>query len=234
MIFVPAARWISLIAAFVIGAVAEYHLGIAVGLDTYTAALLPLTLDVWGFAAFATGRRWHVAGALAAMFLAQATSHLLELERGTPAHIVVLSVAVSAVAPGVSWACHRLGQEPQAEPVEEPTTREILADLTAEAVDAGTYGEPAPELCRDFPADPEVTPAALSPEPITETPAPEPAEDPEPLTVLTEIDPDESLSRAELAARANVLLARGVSKTETAKRLGTSRTTLYKALAEAS
>ncbi len=105
---VNVARWVALVAAFVMGAVAEWKLGVAVGLDVYTAALLPLTLDVYGFAAFKTGYRLHVTCAVTVMFAAQAVSHLLTLG-AAPWHMVALSIAVSGIAPGVSLACHRIG-----------------------------------------------------------------------------------------------------------------------------
>lgn len=105
---ITAARWISLIAAFFWGAVAEYHLGIAVGADVYTACLLPLTLDVYGFAAMKSARTLHVAGALVTMFGAQTAAHLLALG-SAPEYMTALTIVVSAVPPSVSLACHRLG-----------------------------------------------------------------------------------------------------------------------------
>lgn len=119
---VNAARWVALIAAFVMGAVAEWKLGVAVGLDVYTAALLPLTLDVYGFAAFKTGYRLHVTCAVTVMFAAQAVSHLLTLG-AAPWHMVALSIAVSGIAPGVSLACHRIGDRvAEVDAVDAPET----------------------------------------------------------------------------------------------------------------
>lgn len=119
---VNAARWVALVAAFVMGAVAEWKLGVAVGLDVYTAALLPLTLDVYGFAAFKTGYRLHVTCAVTVMFAAQAVSHLLTLG-AAPWHMVALSIAVSGIAPGVSLACHRIGDRvAEVDAVDAPET----------------------------------------------------------------------------------------------------------------
>lgn len=119
---VNVARWVALVAAFVMGAVAEWKLGVAVGLDVYTAALLPLTLDVYGFAAFKTGYRLHVTCAVTVMFAAQAVSHLLTLG-AAPWHMVALSIAVSGIAPGVSLACHRIGDRvAEVDAVDAPET----------------------------------------------------------------------------------------------------------------
>ena len=136
-----AARWVSLLAAFVMGAVAEWKLGLAVGLDPYTAALLPLIVDVYGFAAFRSRLRGHVAAALSVMFAAQATSHLLELG-SAPGHMVALSILVSAVPPGVSLACHRMGERLVA-----------VATEASEGANAAVKPSPAGEMARDIGGD---------------------------------------------------------------------------------
>lgn len=107
---ITAARWISLLAAFIWGAVAEFHLATAVGADQYTAVLLPVVLDVYGFAAMRAARTPHIAGALVTMFATQMVSHLLTMGEA-PRHMVALAIGVSAIPPAVSLACHRLGVE---------------------------------------------------------------------------------------------------------------------------
>ena len=125
------ARWVSLICAFIWGAVAEWRLGMAVGVDPYTAGLLPLTLDVYGFAAFRSGYRAHVYSALLAMFASQAVSHVLELH-DAEWHRVALAVAVSAIAPGASLACHRMGDRL----LREATAQETAGDTAASPVES--------------------------------------------------------------------------------------------------
>lgn len=149
------AQWVALLAAFIIGAVAEYRLAIRVGYDQYTAALLPFVLDVWGFAAMRSGRTPHIVGALLAMFGVQTVSHLLDMAH-TPAHMVALSIAVSAIPPMVSLACHRMAHHAgKAADTTEPTPERSAVDLPGalwEAEDDET--DPTPE------SKPEPEPAA--------------------------------------------------------------------------
>lgn len=150
------AQWVALLAAFIIGAVAEYRLAIRVGYDQYTAGLLPFVLDVWGFAAMRSGRTPHIVGALLAMFGVQTVSHLLDMAH-TPAHMVALSIAVSAIPPMVSLACHRMAYHAgkAADTPAETTPERSAVDLPGalwEAEDDET--EPTPE------PKPEPEPAA--------------------------------------------------------------------------
>jgi len=203
-VIVTVARWVSLIAAFIMGAVAEWKLGLAVGLDEFTAALLPLTLDVWGFAAFATGRKWHVTGALAAMFGAQAVSHLLELGQA-PAHMVALSVAVSAIAPGVSLACHRLGN--------------AVADVPEPASETATESAPA--------VDAELETADDDAETV---PEPDDVQDDESESVVLDIRPGDKAALAR--AGVTLMVREGLNKTQAAERLGYSRQWLHRCMEE--
>ena len=154
------AQWVALLAAFIIGAVAEYRLAIRVGYDQYTAALLPFVLDVWGFAAMRSGRTMHIVGALLAMFGVQMVSHLLDMTH-TPAHMVALSIAVSAIPPTVSLACHRMAHHADkaaAAPAETTPERDAV-DLPGalwEAEDDETDPTPTPK------PEPKPEPAPLS------------------------------------------------------------------------
>lgn len=225
------ARWVALVSAFVMGAVAEWKLGVAVGLDVYTAALLPLTLDVWGFAAFKSGRKTHVTGAITAMFAAQAVSHLLELG-SAPAHMVALSVLVSAIAPGVSLACHRLEEvvtvaetvtAPEATPVDAP---EVAVTAPVETVPAVVDAPAAPVTAEVSPVV-DVAETVLS---SVDVPA-------ETVTapVVAEVSPvddadDAPMSTLDIAARAAELIAGGMSKTAAAGEMGLSRQWVHKCM----
>jgi len=145
------AQWVALLAAFIIGAVAEYRLAVRVGYDQYTAALLPFVLDVWGFAAMRSGRTAHIIGALFAMFGVQTVSHLLDMAH-TPAHMVALSIAVSAIPPMVSLACHRMtrhADKAAATPAETTPERDAVdipgALWEAEDDETDPAHEPTPE-----------------------------------------------------------------------------------------
>lgn len=142
------AQWVALLAAFIIGAVAEYRLAVRVGYDQYTAGLLPFVLDVWGFAAMRSGRTPHIVGALLAMFGVQTVSHLLDMAH-TPAHMVALSIAVSAIPPMVSLACHRMTHHAgKAADTTEPTPERDAVDIPGalwEAEDDETDPTPEPK-----------------------------------------------------------------------------------------
>lgn len=217
MISVQFARIVSLLAAFVMGAVAEWKLGIAVGMDPYTSALIPATLDVWGFAAFATGRKWHVIGALSAMFAAQTVSHLLQLGHAE-SHIVALAILVSAIAPGVSFACHLLGRDDDtsAETVSIPTPEPVSV---SPANDAGNDTENDIETTAvDTADDAEVIDATNAPQYVVYAGAPVPLA--------------EKRSKADIAAAGCALIRQGYTKTAAAAELGVTRQWLHKCMTE--
>jgi hypothetical protein len=209
---IAAARWISLVAAFFWGAVAEYHLGTAVGADKITAALLPLVVDVYGFAAMKTGRTPHVVGALAAMFGTQMAAHLLAMGAATKG-MTALSIAVSALPPAVSLACHRLGGHAPAVDA-EPVT------VTAECVTVDTPVEPVtvPAVTAildavdtvDTPAAPVVPPAAPRVAPVVETAG--------------------EMTKREYAVKGAELIAQGFTKTDAAAELKISRQWLHRCM----
>jgi len=218
---VTVARWISLIAAFVVGAVAEWKLGVAVGWDPYTAALLPLVLDVWGFAAFRTGRTWHVTGALGAMFATQTVSHLLELGEG-PALMVALSIAVSAIPPAVSLACHRLGVESSTvdAPAETVTASPRVVETTTATPERDGYRPTFAIVDEVHDWTPPVdAPAETVDVPVT-------------ATVDTVDAADVAPSKAQLAAEGAALMAQGMTKTAAAEALGITRQWLHKCMKE--
>ncbi|GGQ07983.1 hypothetical protein BKA00_007455 [Actinomadura coerulea] len=225
---ITAARWISLIAAFVMGAVAEYRLAVMLGYDKYTAGLLPLVLDVYGFAAFKVRNRVHSAAAMLAMFAVQMVSHLMTMGHGNYVH-VVLSIGLSAIAPAVSFACHRLGETPEAD------MPEVFAELPAEAFAPVLMPEPVHPIVEPIPAEVfAATPADIR-EQLARLDAEAakrviPGEDDE---QDAPEDADASPSMAETAARARELLpAHGNNKTKVAREMGISRTWLYTCLRE--
>lgn len=215
---ITVARWVSLIAAFVWGAVAEYKLATAVGADQFTAALLPVVLDVYGFAAFRMGRTAHVTGALTAMFATQMVSHLLTLGASNVLH-VALSIGVSAIPPAVSLACHRLGEHAPADdtvsapaasvdaPAELDLTTVVPAfPATVTTVDAPVYVSEGDTL----------TAVSVPVDTVAETPAQIAGE----------------RSKAELAARGAELIAELGTKTAAAAELGISRQWLHRCMVE--
>lgn len=218
---VTVARWVSLIAAFIWGAVAEYRLATAVGADQYTAVLLPLVLDVWGFAAMRVGRTWQIAGALATMFGTQMVSHLLTLGQA-PGRMVALSIAVSAIPPAVSLACHRLGHEATAVDTVDDSYAARKAERFAEIY---TPDAPVDTL--------EGTRGRFVVNPVPEwTRADDKAADAYVAEVTADDTVDAAPSKAEYAAKGAELIASGLSKTAAAERLGISRQWLHKCMTE--
>lgn len=209
---ITAARWVSLVAAFIVGAVAEYKLARQVGYDQYTAALLPLVLDVWGFAAFRSGRTWHVVGALSAMFLTQMVSHLLTLGEA-PALMVILSIAVSAIPPAVSLACHRLGKATSEDVSEatEATEEDAAAVIAFPVLDVAEDDEEEGSS-----PTAHVVKGATG---IVTTP-----------TVPSKPRKGSGLSQEEVARRGRELLAQGMKKYQAAHTLGVSRQWLNRCL----
>lgn len=215
-----AARWVSLLAAFVMGAVAEWKLGLAVGLDPYSAALLPLIIDVYGYAAFKARRRAHVMTALALMFAAQTASHLLEVGEAE-AHLVALMIFVSAVAPGVSWLCHNLGETEEEAPAPESCQPSPAGEMTRD-IGGDTVHE---ELTR--PADAVNTPAvgAVDTVDTSAVDAVDTGDTPTVDAVDTPTDIDPSLARKISLATDAVRLRqeKGLTWSDAAKALGISR-----------
>lgn len=230
---VNAARWVALVAAFVMGAVAEWKLGVAVGLDVYTAALLPLTLDVYGFAAFKTGYRLHVTAAVTAMFAAQAVSHLLTLG-DAPAHMVALSVLVSGIAPGVSLACHRIGDRLAAAKSAE-VTAETPAEVTpVDDVVSTVWGNTMVEVTS--PVSDRVYVAETPAESVTvpvDAPAESEATEAAEVGDVEETDAPAGDRKMWLAARGAELIAQGLSKAAAARELGVSRQWLHTCMRDA-
>jgi hypothetical protein len=214
---ITTARWVSLIAAFIWGAVAEYHLATGVGADRYTAILLPLVLDVYGFAAMRKGRTFHVVGAMLGMFGTQMVSHLLTLGQA-PGYRVALTIGVSAIPPAVSLACHRLGENDNSGDTVDTETATEATPVDTVPVAAYT---PATETV-------DVVDAAVAaPAPLPSTPARE-----EMTLVIAEahgadVIDTEGWSKRELAVKGAELIANGATKTEAATKLGITRQWLH-------
>lgn len=194
------ARWVSLVAAFVWGAVAEYNLAVAVGADQYTAVLLPLVLDVYGFAAMKSGRTSHITGALAAMVATQTVSHLLTVG-DAPKHVIGLSIAISALVPAVSLACHRLGVNDNPADA-EPETDDAPHAFTASTAREGFRADFAivDEIQRWQPAGSMTARMPVDTVPVTEVTPDDNDDTADDADDNTPVDTG-SMSKAEIAAR---------------------------------
>lgn len=220
---ITVARWVSLIAAFVWGAVAEYHLGTAVGADKITAGLLPLVLDVYGFAAMRAGKTRHIAAALAGMAGTQTVAHLLAMG-DKPKHMIALSIVVSTGVPAVSLACHRLGEHTSTVGAENDS------DDTAKTVETST-------AVNGYSADYAIvdeTHKWVSPAPATVDTVPVTAYTPV-TAILDAADNGDAINtdgwtKRELAVKGAELIAQGMTKAAAAQRMGITRQWLHQCM----
>lgn len=108
---VPAVRWLRWIAfgaAAALTASGEFELAQLAGWPVWIAWLLPVALDVYSYASFATRRRADTLAALALMIATNAVYHLAATSIiPTSWQLVVL---VAALPPIICWRVHRLGE----------------------------------------------------------------------------------------------------------------------------
>ncbi|GIJ50053.1 hypothetical protein Val02_69390 [Virgisporangium aliadipatigenens] len=151
-------RWIALIAAELMSAVGEYHLAVEIGIVPALAWLLPVGLGVYGFCAFATGKRADVFAALGLMIVCQAMAHLLAIGL-VPRHWALV-IAASAVAPIVCWRVHHLGQNAAASMA--PESNEVDSDCLcgSGALAGAERPEGAEEMSRESADEPLMLPGA--------------------------------------------------------------------------
>lgn len=155
---------ISLISGVGFTAIAEFHLAITIGAPWPVAVLLPLSLDVYVFAAIRRSRGRDIALSLVLMSVAQVAAHILE------AGVVVVSVplvaAVSLLVPLVIWRVHALAV-PTVVTKAEPPAKPEQVSVVERAPEPAEVFEPEPEHAHE----PELAAAVSRPE-LTAVPEP--------------------------------------------------------------
>lgn len=176
---VPAVRWLRWIAfgaAAALTASGEYELARLAGWPVWIAWLLPIALDVYSYASFATRRRADTLAALALMIATNAVYHLAAT--GIMPAGWQLVVMVAALPPVICWRVHRLGEAghvPEAPVVEVPAA--VVAPVPVPVAAEVPPPSPAPEVpaerkLRAVPAErkrPEVTLSVRKRRPPAET-----------------------------------------------------------------
>lgn len=108
---VPAVRWLRWIAfgaAAALTASGEFELAQLAGWPVWIAWLLPVALDVYSYASFATRRRVDTLAALSLMIATNAVYHLAATSIVPTSWLLV--VLVAALPPIICWRVHRLGE----------------------------------------------------------------------------------------------------------------------------
>lgn len=176
---VPAVRWLRWIAfgaAAALTASGEFELARLAGWPVWIAWLLPIALDVYSYASFATRRRADTLAALALMIATNAVYHLAAT--GIMPAGWQLVVMVAALPPVICWRVHRLGEAghaPDAPAAEVPAAAvpPVPVPVAAEVPPSSPASDvPAERKLRAVPAErkrPEVTASVRKRRPVEET-----------------------------------------------------------------